>query len=49
MPRWVKVFIAVGIILAVGFIVTLLAGVQHGPDIHEPRPAQGSSPSSPGP
>lgn len=41
MPRWVKVFIVIGVILAVGFTVSLFAGVDHGPQRHGPQiPAQ---------
>jgi len=36
MPRWVKVFIVIGIVLVLGFVVTLIAGVEHGPGIHGP-------------
>ncbi len=36
MPRWVKVFIIVAVVLAVAFVVTKLAGVQHGPGLHGP-------------
>jgi preprotein translocase subunit SecG len=36
MPRWVKVFIIVAIVLALAFIVTQLLGVQHGPGLHNP-------------
>ena len=33
-PMWVKVVGAVIIVVLLGFIVTLLAGVQHGPGLH---------------
>lgn len=36
MPRWVKVFLIIAIVLAVAFVVSLLAGVRHGPDLHTP-------------
>lgn len=36
MPRWVKVFIIIGIVLALGFVITLIAGVEHGPGLHQP-------------
>ena len=34
MPRWVKVFIAVGIVLIALLVVTQLAGGDHGPGRH---------------
>jgi hypothetical protein len=36
MPRWVKVFLIVAILLVVAFVMTKLAGVQHGPGLHGP-------------
>jgi hypothetical protein len=36
MPRWVKVFIVVGIVLVLGFIITVVAGIEHGPGMHGP-------------
>jgi hypothetical protein len=36
MPRWVKVFLIVAILLIVAFVVTKLAGVDHGPGLHGP-------------
>jgi hypothetical protein len=36
MPRWVKIFVIIGIVLVLGFVVTLIAGVQHGPSLHTP-------------
>jgi hypothetical protein len=36
MPRWVKVFLIVAILLALAFVVSFLAGVQHGPGLHNP-------------
>ncbi len=36
MPNWVKVFIGVGIVLVIGFVVTMVAGVDHGPGMHGP-------------
>ena len=36
MPRWVKVFGIIVIILALLFVISLLAGVQHGPGMHTP-------------
>ena len=34
MPRWVKVFIIVAIVLVLAFIASRLLGVQHGPGLH---------------
>ena len=34
MPRWVKVFLIVAVILVVALVVSFLAGVQHGPRLH---------------
>jgi hypothetical protein len=36
MPRWVKVFIVIAIVLVLAFIVSRLLGVQHGPGLHSP-------------
>lgn len=36
LPRWVKVFIILAIGLAVAFVVTKLAGLEHGPGLHGP-------------
>ena len=36
MPTWVKVFLVVGIVLVLGFVISHLAGF-HGPDLHTPR------------
>ena len=47
MPRWVKVFVFVGIVLVLGFIVTVIAGVDHGPSLH--RPGETPSEQSPAP
>jgi hypothetical protein len=35
-PTWVKVLALIAIVVVVAFIVSLLAGVQHGPALHEP-------------
>ena len=34
MPRWVKVFVVIGVILVVVLLVALLAGGNHGPGRH---------------
>jgi hypothetical protein len=47
MPRWVWVFVVAGIVVALGFIVTLIAGVDHGPSLH--RPGETPSEQSPAP
>ena len=51
MPRWVKVFIVVGIVLVLGFVISHLAGVRHGPSMHTPadEPAEHSPPTGHGP
>jgi hypothetical protein len=36
MPRWVKVFGIIIIVLVLLFVISLLAGVQHGPGMHTP-------------
>ena len=36
MPTWVKVFLIVGIVLVLGFVISHLAGVRHGPGLHTP-------------
>jgi hypothetical protein len=36
MPRWVKVFMIIVIVLVLAFVVSLLAGVRHGPGLHSP-------------
>ena len=35
-PRWVKVFGIIALILALLFVISLLAGVRHGPGLHTP-------------
>jgi hypothetical protein len=34
MPRWVKVLAIVVVVLAVALVVSMLAGVEHGPGRH---------------
>ena len=34
MPRWVKVFVVVGAVIAVLAVVSLVAGGEHGPGRH---------------
>jgi flagellar biogenesis protein FliO len=46
MPRWVKVFLIIAIILALAFVVTRLAGVQHGPGLHSQGPVAARHASS---
>jgi hypothetical protein len=36
MPRWVKVFVVLGVLLLLSVIVALLAGGEHGPGRHGP-------------
>ncbi|HET9224866.1 MAG TPA: hypothetical protein VFO07_20300 [Roseiflexaceae bacterium] len=40
-PRWVKLFGIVVIVLALLFVISLLAGVQHGPGLHTPSSSAG--------
>ena len=35
-PRWVKLFGIIALVLVVLFIISLLAGVRHGPGLHTP-------------
>ena len=35
-PRWVKSFGIIALVLVVLFIISLLAGVRHGPGMHTP-------------
>ncbi len=34
MPTWVKVSLIIVVLLALGFIISALAGVRHGPGLH---------------
>jgi hypothetical protein len=34
MPRWVKVLLAVAILLIAAILISLLAGIEHGPGLH---------------
>jgi hypothetical protein len=36
MPRWVKVFLIIMMLLVLVLVVSLLAGVRHGPGLHTP-------------
>ena len=36
LPRWVKVFRIIGIILVLAFVISMFAGVRHGPGLHTP-------------
>lgn len=36
MPGWVKVFLVVAVLLALALAVSFVAGVQHGPGLHDP-------------
>lgn len=36
MPRWVKVFAIVAVLVVVALVVARLAGVEHGPGLHGP-------------
>jgi hypothetical protein len=35
-PRWVKAFGIIALVLVVLFVISLLAGVRHGPGMHTP-------------
>jgi hypothetical protein len=35
-PRWVKVFGIIALVLALLFVISLLAGARHGPGMHTP-------------
>jgi hypothetical protein len=35
-PRWVKVFGIIALVLILVFVISLLAGVRHGPGMHTP-------------
>ena len=35
-PRWVKVFGIIALVLVLLFVISLLAGVRHGPGLHAP-------------
>jgi len=35
-PRWVKVFGIIALVVALLFVISLLAGVRHGPGLHTP-------------
>jgi ABC-type transporter Mla subunit MlaD len=42
-PRWVKVFGIIALVLVMLFIISLLAGVRHGPGLHTPSGDVGGS------
>jgi hypothetical protein len=42
-PRWVKVFGIIALVLVLLFVISLLAGVRHGPGLHTPSGHAGSS------
>lgn len=41
MPRWVKVFLIIAIIMVLALVVAFFAGIQHGPGLHA-APARGA-------
>jgi hypothetical protein len=45
MPRWVKVSTVIVVVLALVFVVTRLAGVQHGPGLHTPDGSERPTPT----
>ena len=42
-PRWVKVFGIIALVLVLVFVISLLAGVRHGPGMHTPSGDAGGS------
>ena len=40
-PRWVKVFGIIVLVVVLLFVISLLAGVQHGPGLHTPPGSSG--------
>ena len=42
-PRWVKMFGIIALVLVLLFVISLLAGVRHGPGMHTPSGDAGSS------
>jgi hypothetical protein len=46
-PRWVKVFGIIALVVVLLFVISLLAGVRHGPGLHTPSGhAGGQTPPS---
>jgi hypothetical protein len=43
-PRWVKVFGIIALVLVLVFVISLLAGVRHGPGMHTPSGDAGGYP-----
>jgi hypothetical protein len=42
-PRWMKAFGIIALVLVVLFVISLLAGVRHGPGMHTPSGDAGDS------
>jgi hypothetical protein len=40
-PRWVKVFGIIALVVVLLFVISLLAGVRHGPGLHSPSGGSG--------
>ena len=40
-PRWVKVFGIIALVVVLVFVISLLAGVRHGPGLHTPSSGSG--------
>jgi len=40
-PRWVKVFGIIALVVVLLFVISLLAGVRHGPGLHTPSSGSG--------
>jgi len=46
MPRWVKVFLIIAIVLVLALVISRLLGIQHGPGLHSPPGGLGGHASS---
>jgi hypothetical protein len=46
MPLWAKVFLIVLLVVILAFVISLLAGVQHGPGLHSPDGGGGQTPTT---
>jgi hypothetical protein len=46
MPLWAKVFLIVLLVVILAFVISLLAGVQHGPGLHTPDRGGGQDPGT---
>ncbi|MEW6582534.1 MAG: hypothetical protein AB1416_07225 [Actinomycetota bacterium] len=39
MPRWVKAFVIAAVVLGLALVISVIAGVEHGPGRHSAAPA----------